>query len=186
MVQAKRSVRGHTGRTSRGNTRDLKVERVGAVTVYKRGVTYYIYYRESGRSVRRRVDGNLATARATASHVSAALNEDRSSPFAFHRTPPRQLVEGFLGSARTVHQLALRTQDHYCRRSTPRGRFDLYHSPSRFLTYAPVPQRPHPRPFEHRGSEPLHRFRRQCTSGPLCKWRGPVRYRIDLRSRSSR
>lgn len=53
MVQAKRSVRGHTGRTSRGNTRDLKVERVGAVTVYKRGVTYYIYYRESGRSVQR-------------------------------------------------------------------------------------------------------------------------------------
>jgi hypothetical protein len=29
--------RGHTGTTSHGNTRDVRVERLGHVTIYKRG-----------------------------------------------------------------------------------------------------------------------------------------------------
>lgn len=39
----------HTGRTAGGNTRDVTVERLGEVTVYRRGSTCCLY-REGGRS----------------------------------------------------------------------------------------------------------------------------------------
>jgi hypothetical protein len=60
--------KGHTGQTESG-PRDLKVERIGRVTIYKRGKSYAVYYREKGRSVRRRVEGNLNSARQMASNV---------------------------------------------------------------------------------------------------------------------
>ncbi len=75
----------HTGRTASGSTRDLKIQRIGRVTVYKRGTSYYLYYREGKKSVRRKVDGNLATARATAAKVSASLEEGSPSPFGLPR-----------------------------------------------------------------------------------------------------
>jgi hypothetical protein len=55
-----------TGGTATGNTRDVKVQRVGSVMICKRGNTYCLYYRENGASQRRKIDGNLAVARATA------------------------------------------------------------------------------------------------------------------------
>ena len=57
------------------------IERIGRVTIYKRGSAYYVYYREFGRTVRRRVDGNLATARIGASKVNAAIGEGSPSLF---------------------------------------------------------------------------------------------------------
>jgi hypothetical protein len=53
----------HSGRTEAGNTRDLKVERIGKVTIYKRGETYSLYYREGGVSQRKRIDGNTCWAK---------------------------------------------------------------------------------------------------------------------------
>lgn len=50
------------GRTAGGHVRDLKVERIGPVTIYQRGGTYYLYYRENGETKRPRIDGNLAVA----------------------------------------------------------------------------------------------------------------------------
>ena len=104
---------GHTGQTGSGNTRDVNVERIGPVTVYKRGTTYYLYYRENGRTERRRVDGNLAVARATAAKVAAALGENRPSPLGFERTTPRQMVDGYLDYVANVQKLAWRTEDRY-------------------------------------------------------------------------
>jgi hypothetical protein len=104
---------GHTGRTPAGHTRDVKVERIDRVTIYRRGTTYCLYYRQGGLSRRRKVDGNLAVARATAHKIVAALNEGRESPVAFQRTSPKKLVEGFLESVANVQRLALRTQDRY-------------------------------------------------------------------------
>ena len=46
------------GHTEAGNTRDLKVERVGKVTIYKRGNKYYLYYRQGGVSQRRKPPSN--------------------------------------------------------------------------------------------------------------------------------
>ena len=80
---------GHTGRTEAGNTRDVKVERIGPVTIYKRGATYSLYYREAGVSRAPKVDGNLAVARATASKVAAALAEGRPSPIGHRADQPR-------------------------------------------------------------------------------------------------
>jgi len=65
--------KGHTGRTGNGSTRDVKVDRIGRVTIYKRGRTYYLYHREKGKTVRQRVEGNLNTARQQASGVIRRL-----------------------------------------------------------------------------------------------------------------
>ena len=101
---------GHTGQTDAGHTRDVKVERIGPVTIYKRGSTYSLYYREGGVSHRRTVDGNLAVARATALKVASAKADGRPSPLGYRRTTPEQLVSGFLDYITNVQGLALTTQ----------------------------------------------------------------------------
>jgi hypothetical protein len=94
--------KGHNGRTRAGHVRDVKVERVGAVTIYKRGVLYSFYYREDGISRRNKVDGNLAVARATASKVAAALANHQPSRLGHDRTSPQDMVAGFLDYFATV------------------------------------------------------------------------------------
>ena len=108
-----RSKRGHTGRTKSGNVRDVKVQRIGRVTVYKRGKSYCLYYREKGKSTRRKVAGNLATARAMASRTSAALEESRPSPFTFTRVTVATLVDDFVDYCENVKGLSYRTVDRY-------------------------------------------------------------------------
>src|SRR3954454_20054569 len=110
MARKSRGPAGHSGKTEAGHTRDIKVERVGPVTIYKRGTTYYLYYREAGASRRQKLEGNLAVARATASKVAAALADGRPSPVGHKRTSPRELVEGYLAYITDVRALALRTQ----------------------------------------------------------------------------
>ena len=70
----------HTGKTLGGNTRDVKVERHGKVTIYKRGLTYYLYYRESQRSIRRLVGRDLERAREDAIRTSEQLQPQREQP----------------------------------------------------------------------------------------------------------
>ncbi|MHB1426684.1 MAG: tyrosine-type recombinase/integrase [Gemmataceae bacterium] len=113
MPRKKNSSAGHTGRTTSGHTRDVKVERIGKITIYKRGDTYFLYYRQGGVTQRRKVDGNLAVARATAHKVGDAVAENRPSPLAYSRTSPDKMVEGFLDAVANVKKLALRTQDRY-------------------------------------------------------------------------
>src|SRR3954452_3975035 len=96
MARKFRGPVGHSGQTDSCNTRDIKVERIGPVTIYKRGMTYYLYYREAGVSRRQKLEGNLAVARATASKVGSALAEGRPSPVGHQRTSPGELVAGYL------------------------------------------------------------------------------------------
>ena len=63
----------HTGKTVGGNTRDVKVERHGKVTIYKRGLSYYLYYRENQRSIRRLFGRDLDHARADARQIGARM-----------------------------------------------------------------------------------------------------------------
>ena len=42
---------GHTGQTSSGNVKDVKVDRIGPVTIYKRGLSYFLYFREAGKEL---------------------------------------------------------------------------------------------------------------------------------------
>src|SRR6516162_4933061 len=104
---------GHTGQTAAGHTRDVKVERVGPVTIYKRGHAYSLYYRENGASQRRKIDGNLAVARTTAHKVAEALVGQRPSPLAYTRTSPEKMADGYLDAVASVQKLALRTRDRY-------------------------------------------------------------------------
>ena len=80
-------------RTASGALAYVKVERIGRVTIYRRGPTYSLYFRERGETVRRPVDGNLTTARAAASTVNAALAEQRPTPLGFRKTTPRALFD---------------------------------------------------------------------------------------------
>ena len=113
MSKKKSKAPAHTGRTRKGNTRDAKIERIGNVTIYKRGSAYYLYYREDGKTERPKIDGNLSVARATAAKVAAALEEDRPSPVSFQRTSPAELVDQYLDYAEAVQCLAWRTLDRY-------------------------------------------------------------------------
>ena len=113
MAKNSGAKKGHTGKTQAGNTRDVKIERIGPVTIYKRGETYSLYYRENGKSERRRIDGNLLVARSTAAKVAAAIGEKRPSPLGFDRTSPQKLCSGYLEFVSNVQKLAWRTQDRY-------------------------------------------------------------------------
>ena len=95
--------KGHTGTTEKGHTRDRHVDRIGRVTIYKRGQSYYLYYRERGKSVRRKVDGNLNAARGEASSANHALAEGRPSPFGFKRVAVRALVDEYVDSCDVNH-----------------------------------------------------------------------------------
>jgi hypothetical protein len=88
MGKKSRPAAGHSGQTDSGNTRDVKVKRIGPVTIYKRGMTYYLYYREAGVSHRQKVEGNLAVARATATKIASALSDGRPSPIGHQWTSP--------------------------------------------------------------------------------------------------
>ena len=103
----------HTGFTATRNTRERRVEKIGRVTIYKRGRAYYVYYREGGKSVRRKVDGNLVAARAAASRINATLEEGTPSPFGFTPITIEALVQEYLGYCEEIQGLALRTLDRY-------------------------------------------------------------------------
>jgi len=87
----------HTGQTDGGNTRDVKVERVRSVTIYRWGRTFLLYFRKNGESVRRKVDGDLVVAHACRacrykepmSHWAwAGSHGPHSSPFAIASVLP--------------------------------------------------------------------------------------------------
>ena len=99
--------------------RDKKVDRIGRVTIYRHGASYWLYYRERGKTVRTRLEGNLAIARPTASKVNAALEESRPSPLGFVRISVAELVDSYLESCRLVRNLSPSTLSRY---TAARGR----------------------------------------------------------------
>jgi integrase len=111
--QKARQKRAHTGHTAKGHVRDIRIERIGRVTIYKRGSTYYLYYRDHGESVRRKVEGNLAAARSLASKVLGAIEEGSPSPLGFTRISIPELLDEFVDSCESVQSLAPRTVDRY-------------------------------------------------------------------------
>src|SRR5690606_4677324 len=111
MVSKRTGRSGHTGSTDGGNVRDVKIDRIGPVTIYKRGRSYYLYYRENRKTHRKRVDGNLAVAKATALKVAASIGENQPSPISFNATDPKAMVEQYLDFVEKVQDLAWRTQD---------------------------------------------------------------------------
>jgi len=47
-AKKKSASRGHTGTTGSGNVCEVRTERIGKVSLHKRGRIYYLYYREGG------------------------------------------------------------------------------------------------------------------------------------------
>ena len=94
-------------------SRYVTVTRLGKVTIYRRGQNYWLYFRDSGKTIRRRIDGNLATAKATASHVNVYLEQRRPSPFDFASRPIGKVTEEFLDHCQLGRGLRVRTLKRY-------------------------------------------------------------------------
>jgi len=93
--------------------RYVKVARLGRVSIYRRGRNYWIYFRDKGRTIRKKIDGNLAVARATASQVNVHLEQGRSSPFSFQTKPISRVVKDFIEHCRVVRGLRIRSVQRY-------------------------------------------------------------------------
>ena len=94
-------------------SRYIKTARLGKVTIYRRGKSYWLYFRDSGRSIRKKIDGSLATARATASQVNVHLEQGRSSPFSFQTKPISRVVKDFIEHCQVVRGLRIRSVQRY-------------------------------------------------------------------------
>ena len=91
----------------------IKVARLGKVSVYRRGSSYWIYFRDSGKSIRKRIDGNLATAKATASQINVHLEQKQPSPFNLQTKPVAKVVQDFLEHCKLARGLRIRSLKRY-------------------------------------------------------------------------
>ena len=91
----------------------VKVGRLGKVSIYRRNKSYWLYFRDSGKSIRKKIDGNLATARATASQVNVYLEQKRPSPFSFDTRPINQVMDDYIDHCRLAKGLRVRTLERY-------------------------------------------------------------------------
>lgn len=94
-------------------SRYVKVARLGKVSIYRRGRSYWIYFRDKGRTIRKKIDGNLAVARATASQINVHLEQGCSSPFSFQTKPISRVVNDFIEHCRMVRGLRIRSVQRY-------------------------------------------------------------------------
>ena len=95
------------------SVRDVKVERIGRVTIYLRGENYWVYYREGGQTVRQRIRGNLSTARSTASRINTSLVEKRPTAFGFERKGIGEFLDEYLDHGKVIKNLSPRTIARY-------------------------------------------------------------------------
>ena len=91
----------------------VKIDRIGKVSIYKRGKNYWLYFRDRGKSVRKRVYGNLATTRATASQVNVDLEQKRPSPFNYETKPIFQVIDDYLEYCRLARGARVKTHSRY-------------------------------------------------------------------------
>jgi len=94
-------------------SRYVKTARIGKVTIYRRGSSYWIYFRDKGRTIRKKIDGNLAVARATASQVNVHLEQGHTSPLSFQTKPITQTVKDFIEHCKDVRGLRIRSVRRY-------------------------------------------------------------------------
>ena len=114
-VQARQQNNGKVtgGRKKTDPGRYIKVVRLGKVSIYRRGNGYWIYFRDGGKSVRRKVDGNLAATKATASGINVYLEQKRPSPFNYQTKSIGKVVDDFLEHCKLARGLRVRTLRRY-------------------------------------------------------------------------
>ena len=97
----------------KGRKKWKKIDRIGRVTIYKRGPTYHVYYRENGRSFKEPVGRSLNAARRTASEVNSQLQDERPSTYGFERISISDFQQNWLDYCRHVRGLAHHTLKRY-------------------------------------------------------------------------
>ena len=78
------------------------VERVGAVSIYKRNRIYYVYYRDNGQSRRIAVSSSLNATRRTAGQVNAELQDSKPTILSYHTTTIPDSAAFFLAEQRRL------------------------------------------------------------------------------------
>jgi site-specific recombinase XerD len=87
--------------------------RVGRVSVYQRGIRYWIYYRDAGRQIRRAIGPNRADALTLAAKVNAQLSEGAPTLLAFRPVGLQELVAKWLDYHEHVRRSSLATVQRY-------------------------------------------------------------------------
>ncbi len=90
-----------------------KVDRIGSVTIYKRGPTYYLYYRENDRSLKPPVGRDLNEARRLASQTDSQLRDMRPTAFNIEHIGVEDFATEWLAHCRTVRGLSHETLKRY-------------------------------------------------------------------------
>ncbi len=88
-------------------------KRIGRVSYYAHHGAWYIYYREGGRPVRRRVGETEAAAEQVAARVNAQLAADSPTQFDFTPVAVSELRRRFLSSHEEVRRSSLSTVRRY-------------------------------------------------------------------------
>lgn len=106
---------GKTGRKRKGVDpgRYIKVSRLGKVSIYRRGNSYWIYFCDDGKTVRKKIDGDLAASKATASQVNVHLEQNRPSQFNYQTKSVATVVDDFLDHCELARGLRVRTVRRY-------------------------------------------------------------------------
>ena len=86
---------------------------IGRVTVYPRGRSWYLYYREGGVERRVRIGRDRREAECHAAEVNAQLVCGIRSTFQFERIGIRELVRKWLEHHELVKRSSMRTIDRY-------------------------------------------------------------------------
>ena len=90
-----------------------RIDRIGHVTIYKRGPTYHLYYRENGQSLKVPVGRDLNAARKAASEVNSQLHDEQPSTFNFERITVPDFAKSWVGHCRDVRGLSYHTLTRY-------------------------------------------------------------------------
>ncbi len=80
--------------------------RIGNVSVYEHHGSWWLYFRENGKPVRRRVGEDLDEAKAVGARVNAQLAASQPTLFSFEAVSVRDLVRRWLGH----HEHVLRSE----------------------------------------------------------------------------
>ena len=88
-------------------------ERIGKVSLYEHHGSWWVYYRENGEPVRRKIGGDRGEAEAVGAHINAQLAAEQPTLFSFEAVSVRELVRRWLDHHEHVLRSSLSTCARY-------------------------------------------------------------------------
>jgi len=104
---------GKTKNRRKGRKKWRRIGRIGSVSIYRRGPTYHLYYRENGRSLKVPVGRGLNEARRLASEVNAQLRNRQPTTFGFDRISIADFRKRWISHCKDVLGVSYETERRY-------------------------------------------------------------------------